>query len=158
MGGDGAGRGNIFGDVSVGVVEGEMESVCLGDGEETADSAATLEGAVKVEAPDVVGRGGVVGFADDVVGVPEERAGNDICSGDVFGDHAALMVVGVGDDGWRTVGREYGLFGADHLFFAVPRIAEASVEGHIAVTIVGGKRLRSGDENQARFALLYIFA
>ena len=46
MGGDGAGLGNIFGDVSVGVVEGEMEAIRLADGEETADSAATLEGAV----------------------------------------------------------------------------------------------------------------
>ena len=106
MGGDGAGLGNIFGDVSVGVVEGDVESIRLGDGEETADSAATLECSVKVESPDVIGRGAVIGFADDVVSVPDERPRNGVCSGDDLGDHAALMVIGVGDDGWRTVGRE----------------------------------------------------
>ena len=53
----GAGCGHVVRNVAVGVVEGNMNSIRFCDGEETADSAATLECSVKVESPDVIGRG-----------------------------------------------------------------------------------------------------
>ena len=62
MGEDGTGRGDVFGDVSVGVV-GRVGSSRLGirHGEEAADAAGTLEGPGQVETPEVRERVGCSG-------------------------------------------------------------------------------------------------
>ena len=56
MDGKSARGGNVFRYVAVCVVESDVEAIRLADGEETADSAATLQSSVKVKAPDIVGR------------------------------------------------------------------------------------------------------
>ena len=91
-------------------------------------------------------------LADDVVVVPEigdrrrlwgyARRGVDtrrVC-GDGFGDHAALVVVSVGDNG-GSIG------GADEAVFAVPEVMETSVGDEVPVIIIGEYLRRPGDED-----------
>ena len=138
MGDEGTVRGDIFGDVAVGIIRGEEDRAVFVYGEKSTDAAIALESAAKVKSPDVICYAGrfIYGdvFGDDVVVVPcifDLFVRRGVGKGDGLPHHAPAMVVDVGDD-MRGVG------GEDEAVFAVPDVTPLpAVEGHVAVQVVG---------------------